>query len=104
MIDWKSFVSLVVAAGVKQELQKFGVSTVAELDGVERQIDVDAPDVPGIRGRKKEVGHPAADDHHRVTEGGEDLSDIDEHTAGGNCARHAIVITRSTTARFPEPS
>ena len=37
----------------------------------------------GFRGGKQEVRHPPADDHHCVTEGGQDLTDIDEDTAGG---------------------
>jgi hypothetical protein len=79
----KVLVTHVVAAGVEQELQKFGIPTVAELDGVERQINVDTSDVLGICGWKKEIWYPATDDHHCVTEGGQDLTDIDEDTASG---------------------
>ncbi|MBA3640243.1 MAG: hypothetical protein H0W53_13395 [Acidobacteria bacterium] len=39
--------------------------------------------MPGIRGRKEKVRHPASDDPHCVTEGSQHLTDIDEHTAGG---------------------
>jgi hypothetical protein len=52
----KVLVTLFVSAGVEQELQEFRIPTVVELGRIERQIDVDASDVLGIRAGKRRSG------------------------------------------------